>query len=130
MLGTRKELNMADAINWFEIPVRDLERATRFYEAMLGTKLKREKFGDMAMAVFQTSDRSDVGGALVADPKREPGAGGALVYLDAPKIDEVIARASKAGGKVVLPKTDIGDPGWIAIVVDTEGNSVGLHVHR
>jgi len=30
----------------------------------------------------------------------------------------------------VLPKTDIGDPGFIALVRDTEGNVVGLHAPR
>lgn len=121
---------MSDAINWFEIPVRDLDRATRFYEAMLDKKLKREIFGGMQMATFQTSDRADVGGSLVLDPKREPSGAGALVYLDAPDLDDCISRAKKAGGTVELPKTDIGDPGHIAIVRDTEGNRVGLHAHR
>ena len=36
----------------------------------------------------------------------------------------------KAGGKVMMPKTDIGPPGFIAVMVDTEGNSVGLHSER
>jgi predicted enzyme related to lactoylglutathione lyase len=121
---------MTDAINWFEIPVRDLDRATRFYEAMLGKKLKRETMAGMPMATFPTGAMQDVGGSLVSDPKRAPSDQGALVYLDAPDLDDCISRASSAGGRIELPKTDIGGPGHIAIVVDTEGNRVGLHAHR
>jgi uncharacterized protein len=121
---------MSDAINWFEIIVRDLDRATRFYETMLGKKLKREVFGGRPMATFQTSDPADVGGSLVGDDKHQPSDTGPLVYLDAPDLDACIGRAAKAGGKVALPRTDIGDPGFIAIVLDTEGNRVGLHAHR
>ena len=121
---------MTDAINWFEIPVKDLERAARFYEAMLGKKLKREVFGGTHMATFPTGAMEDVGGSLVADPKRAPSATGSLVYLDAPDLDDALVRAKKAGGTIEMPKTDIGDPGHIAIVIDTEGNRIGLHAHR
>ncbi len=121
---------MSDAINWFEIIVSDLDRATRFYESMLGKKLKREIFGGRPMATFETSDRADVGGSLVGDPKHQASDTATIVYLDAPDLDACVERAAKAGGKVALPKTDIGDPGFIAIVVDTEGNRVGLHTHR
>jgi hypothetical protein len=92
--------------------------------------LKREVFGGRPMATFETSDRSDVGGSLVGDAKHTPSESGALVYLDAPDLDACIGRVEKAGGKVALSKTDIGDPGFIAIVVDSEGNRVGLHTHR
>jgi predicted enzyme related to lactoylglutathione lyase len=45
-------------------------------------------------------------------------------------LDETLGRVEKAGGKIVMPKTDIGPPGFIAIVRDSEGNSVGLHSER
>ncbi len=65
------------------------------------------------------------------DPRRRPTTDGAIVYLRAKGgIDGCIERATRAGGKVVLPKTGIGDPGYIAIVADTEGNHVGLHMER
>ena len=54
-----------------------------------------------------------------------------LVYLNCNgTLDSVVSRVEKAGGNVVMPKTDIGPPGFIAVVVDTEGNSVGLHSER
>jgi predicted enzyme related to lactoylglutathione lyase len=122
---------MTHAINWFEIPTTDLSRATRFYEAVLDTSLKLEHFAgtDLQMAVFP-GEQESVRGALIADKRRKPVADGALVYLHAPQLDAALARTEKAGGSVVMPKTDIGEPGFIALVRDTEGNVVGLHAPR
>jgi predicted enzyme related to lactoylglutathione lyase len=122
---------MTNTINWFEIPTTDLDRASKFYEAVLATSLKREHFAgsDMHMAVFQ-GEQQAVRGALIADKRRKPVADGALVYLHAPDLEASLVRAEQAGGSVVLPKTDIGEPGFIALVRDTEGNVVGLHAPR
>lgn len=122
---------MTHAINWFEIPTTDLNRASRFYEEVLGISLKREHFAgtDMHMAVFQGEEES-VRGALIASPRRKPMADGALVYLHAPNLDASLSRLERAGGSVVMPKTDIGEPGFIALVRDTEGNVVGFHSPR
>lgn len=117
---------MKDAINWFELPVTDLARATKFYETVLATKLKPEVFNGVPNAMFPTNQ--GVGGALVKDPRRKPLGDGALIYLNADgMLDACLARVEQAGGKVLLPKTHIGDPGHIALVLDTEGNQVGLH---
>ena len=122
---------MQHTINWFEIPTTDLDRASRFYEAVLGATVKREHFDGtgMQMAVFQ-GDEASVRGALIVDERRKPAADGALVYLHARDLDASLARIEKAGGNVVMPKTDIGPPGFIALVRDTEGNVVGLHSPR
>ncbi len=117
---------MKDAINWFELPVVDLARAQKFYETVLDTKLKTELFNGTPNAIFPTE--SGVGGSLIKDARRTPNANGAVVYLNANgKLDACLARVEKAGGKVLLPKTHIGEPGHIAMVLDTEGNHVGFH---
>ena len=120
---------MTNTINWFEIPTIDLERAARFYEVVLGAPLKRELFGGKRLAAFQGEEES-VRGALVHDQQRRPVGDGALVYLHAPDLDASLALIEAAGGNVVLPKTDVGAPGFIALVRDTEGNVVGLHAPR
>jgi predicted enzyme related to lactoylglutathione lyase len=121
--------NTKNAINWFEIPVTDMARAVRFYETVLGTTLKREVFGGHDHSIFMAPEPG-VAGALVKAPHLEPSAAGARVYLDTPELDTCIGRVAGAGGAVIMPKTDIGEPGWIAIVRDTEGNAVGLHQPR
>ncbi len=119
---------MKDALNWFELHTLDLPRATRFYEAVFGWKLKVEDFQGAPLVVFP-SDEAGVGGALVQDPERRPSTEGTRVYLNAqPSLDACLARVEGAGGKVLVPKTGLGPMGFLAVVLDTEGNRVGLHV--
>jgi predicted enzyme related to lactoylglutathione lyase len=122
---------MKDPINWFEIPVIDLDRATRFWETVLGTTLKRETFAGQDLAMFPRGGERGVGGALFRDERARPSGNGTCVYLDARgDLDGCLARAQSAGGKIVRAKTDIGAPGFIALVQDTEGNVVGIHAER
>jgi predicted enzyme related to lactoylglutathione lyase len=121
------EAMMNNSINWFEIPVNDMDRAVRCYETLLDTKLKREVFFGTPHGIFSSSTEG-VGGALIHDKKRPPTAGGVTVYLNANgKLDAVLSRAESAKAKVLVPKTAIGDFGFIAIIVDSEGNHIGLH---
>ncbi len=118
---------MKSAINWFEISVSNMDRAVKFYSTVLAVEFKREDFGGRDMAVFPAEDPG-VGGALLADPQRKPSMDGVLVYLDATgKLDACLTRVIPAGGEILLPRTSVGDPGFIAIVRDSEGNCVGLH---
>jgi len=113
------------AIQWFEIPVTDLDRATAFYEAIFSLTLERMELGT-PVAVFP-ADEDGVGGALSLDD-REPSDQGSLVYLTAPNgLQTALDRVPGAGGEVLLPRTDIGDDyGYYAYIKDTEGNKVGL----
>jgi len=122
---------MSHPIHWFEIFVTDMERAVRFYQTVLDIDLRRENEDGRPMAIFASAVEQGVGGALVRQPGREPTSQGVLVYLDADgKLDACLGRVERAGGAVVQPKTDIGKPGFIALVRDTEGNLVGLHSER
>lgn len=117
-----------NAINWFEIPVEDMDRAVRFYEALLGYGLKRENFMDVPHAIIKSSKDDDgVGGALIQDKKRKPAPAGTCVYLNSSDIDGALKRVSTLGGDVLQPKTSIGPMGSIALLKDSEGNLIGLH---
>ena len=123
---------MMSVIDWFEIPTTNLDRAQKFYETVLGVRFKSDTFGGIPQALFLTEKGGNApGGALIQDPRRKPDPDGTLIYLDAGKdLDGCLGRVAKAGGRVVLPRTDIGEPGFIAIFADTEGNTVGLHVEK
>jgi predicted enzyme related to lactoylglutathione lyase len=117
-----------DALTWFEIPAADLGRATRFYETILDRSLKTETMGTSTLSIFPY-EQPGVGGCIIAGNGHVPSSAGTVIYLNAaPRIDDALSRVTKAGGRVVLPKTALpGDMGFFAHVIDTEGNRVGLH---
>ena len=119
---------MKNALNWFEIPVTDFERAKKFYESVLACKLEEVVMGPMRMGFFP-ADESAVGGAIVQGEGYTPSADGTKVYLNADRIlDEAIGRIEPSGGKVVMPKHLITeDIGHMALFIDSEGNLVALH---
>lgn len=116
------------AINWFEIPVDDMQRAVPFYEALVGYPLKLEDFLDVPHAVFQSSKAgAGPGGALIRQQGVAAASAGTRVYLHTADIDASLERALKIGGKLAQPKTSLGPMGEFALLHDTEGNLVGLH---
>lgn len=119
-----------NAINWFEISVVNLDRATRFYGDVLGTPLRKEDFGGSPIAVFPHEEKGGVGGCLTRHDGRRPSEDGPAVYLATQDLKACLARLKEAGGELVTPLTDIGEPGFVAQIRDTEGNVVGLHQPR
>lgn len=120
---------MADAqfsINWFEIPTADLERATKFYNTIFQTELAPMQGPDGTIMTFQ-KDGMPIG-ALITCAHNAPSETGSLLYFDAQgDMEGVLGRIEAAGGKVILPKTSIGEHGHIAHFMDTENNRVALH---
>ena len=121
---------MKHSINWFEIPSTDFDRAVTFYGTILDAPLHREVIAGAPNGIFayeQNAAHEAISGAVIHSPNAKPSMGGTTAYLNcAGKLDIVLGRVEAAGGKVLLPKTDIGF-GHIALIVDTEGNKVGLH---
>src|SRR5688572_19404836 len=118
-----------NAISWFEIPVRNFEKAKLFYQTIFNFDMPEMQVGPNRMGVLLHEQGAGVGGAIVAGEWYEPTAQGTIVYLTAdPDLAEVLGRVEKAGGNVLVPKTNIGDNmGYFAIFKDVEGNRVGLH---
>ena len=119
---------MANAINWFEIPAKDLDRACSFYSSVLRGDIHREEIMGQKMG-FLPHGQQEVGGALVEGEGYEPSQAGPLVYLNGGlDLAEPLSRVELAGGTVVLPKTKISDEiGYMAIINDTEGNKIAFH---
>ncbi len=116
------------AINWFDIPVTDIKRAVKFYSTILGADLQMmDSGGDSVMAMLPMEGEG-VGGALTQAEGFTPSKDGTLVYLNGgADLNAVLSRVEGAGGKVIVPKTDIGEHGFFAVFEDSEGNHVGLH---
>ncbi len=117
-------------VGWFEIYVRDMDRARRFYEAVFQCKLEKLESGGIEMQAFPMKmDLPGAAGALVKMDGVGPGAG-TIVYFTCADCAEEAARVPAAGGKIFKPKFSIGQYGFISLVNDTEGNLFGLHSVR
>jgi predicted enzyme related to lactoylglutathione lyase len=119
-----------NAINWFEIPVSNIDRAKKFYEAIFDITMTTGEMPEYKMVFFPSIVAGGkVGGALAQSKMHHPGPTGVLIYLNAnPDLQDVASRIELAGGKIILPKTMISpENGFMAFFTDTEGNTVGLH---
>lgn len=123
-----KQLQRQSRVVWFEIPATDLDRASGFYEQILNVTLRKQDFGGFPLAVFPY-EAPAISGCVIKGEPYKPGANGPVVYVNAdPSLEAVLARVEAAGGKVLAPKTDLPEGmGCFALVLDTEGNRVGLH---
>ena len=120
------------AISWFEIPTTDLDRAQRFYESIFDTTFFPLDMGEFKMRLFPIEDpMTGIGGALVHNPQfySSSATQGVLIYLNGnPDVQIILDRVEAAGGKIILPKTEITpEYGFMALIEDTEGNRIGLH---
>lgn len=118
---------MSNIINWFEIPVANFERAVQFYESVFQATFRREDMTDMQMAIFPYTEPNP-GGALVKFEHYKPSADGTIVYLQTANMADILKRVDTAGGQCIFgPETLPDDIGTIALIIDCEGNKVGLH---
>lgn len=118
---------MEHLLTWFEIPVTDIRRAVTFYNKVFGWDLEIMDAGELQFAFFSYPENR-TGGSLTCGDAYIPGAEGAVIFLYAgKKLDEPLGRVEGAGGKIVLPKHSIGEHGYTAWFLDTEGNRIGMH---
>ncbi len=120
---------MANVINWFEIPAENFDRACEFYSKVLAGEInKMDAPSGLKMGILPGMDKGDAGGAVVSGETYEPTGSGTVVYLNGGEdLSAPLSRVEEAGGKVIMPKTPIGENGFIAHFLDTEGNRVALH---
>jgi predicted enzyme related to lactoylglutathione lyase len=118
---------MSNAINWFELPATNFKRASDFYSKVLSADLQHVENNGLQMA-FLPHSQGGVGGCVTFGNDNKPAKEGTLVYLNGgDDLGVPLAKVEKAGGKVLMPKTNIGENGFMAIILDTEGNRVALH---
>lgn len=122
-----------NAVGWFEIPVGDMERAKKFYEAVFESEISVNEFGGFLMGWFP-SDHSKSGatGSLVQHDMYKPSAtDGVLIYFSCKDLANELGRVEASGGEIMQVKTQIGEGhGFMALMKDTEGNRIALHSNQ
>lgn len=113
---------------WFDIPVADLGRAIKFYEAVLNIKIHKGKHDNHCFGIFHHENGN--GGALVEKKSEITSTAGILLYLNVSgRIKDAITQVETHAGKIIEPIHPIGPYGFRAIVLDSEGNRIALHSH-
>ncbi|NJM75770.1 MAG: VOC family protein [Acaryochloridaceae cyanobacterium RU_4_10] len=118
-------------IVWCEIYVQDMDRAKRFYESVFEVKLEKLESPDTSIEMWafpMAMDAVGASGALVKMDGVESGGRGTIPYFHCDEVAVELERVVTAGGKIYTPKESIGQYGFMALVVDTEGNTIGLHM--
>ncbi|HUE62491.1 MAG TPA: VOC family protein [Chthoniobacterales bacterium] len=122
----------ADTLCWTDIPVTNLDRAIKFYSAALGRQVRKLSEGGMEYGLLPHQEqnasgclciRADSGGV-----DNRPSANGPLIYLSVQgRLDEAVEAARANGGKVLRARQQIGEHGFRAVIIDSEGNRIALH---
>jgi len=107
----------------FEIPATDPEKSMSFYTNVFGWEFK--KFGNEQYWFANTGDEKAPGinGAIM---KRKDPLQPVTNNIGVENIDEAIKKVTTAGGKIVVPKTEIPGAGWFCYFTDPDNNIFGI----
>jgi len=121
---------MNNPVQWLEITTTNLERAKDFYAKVFNLEFQLSEMPDYKMYMFGSPEKVGSAGALVQDSLNKPSTDGTVIYFSCEDVSIELARVEEAGGKLLIPKTDIGEFGFFAQITDTEGNRIGLHSNK
>ena len=125
--SSAQEDHMSNQIVWVDIPVADLDRAIKFYSAVLGEEVIKQSHSGFSLGLLPHAD-THVSGCLVESRDYRPAQQGPLIYLNLNgRLDPAITAVTANGGEVLQAKHQIGPYGFRAIVLDSEGNRIALH---
>lgn len=120
-----------DSIVHFEIPAKDVKRASTFYTKAFGWQITQFPGFEYWSLGTTPSDKNGSPTSLGAinggmGKKGEMAPSAVTVTISVKDIDAALANVKKLGGKVTGKKTPVGDMGFSAYFEDTEGNNIGL----
>jgi uncharacterized protein len=122
---------MINPVSYFEIPVTDMDRAMRFYTSLFGVDFERQTVDGYDMALFPFDpDGHGASGALAKGDVYVPSKTGPILYFRVADLDAVLKRAEAQGAKILYPKKDIGENGFVAEIEDSEGNRLALSMAK
>ncbi len=121
---------MDHTIVHFEIPAEDVEKLRKFYSDLFGWKIQRYP-GPMKYWLIETvpvdekmqSLRPGVNGGMF---KKEQAELKQVNYISVESIDEYIEKTKTLGGKILQPKQEVPNVGWVAVAIDPEGNQFAM----
>jgi len=111
--------------HWNELLARDVERAKRFYQETIGWHFE-PMAGHTGTYWCAILNGKPVAGILPIDkPEFDGMPEGWMSYLAVDDVDARVAKATKAGAKLMRPIFDVPGVGRIAILTEPGGAGVG-----
>ncbi|MCI2420849.1 VOC family protein [Saccharopolyspora sp. K220] len=107
---------------WFDITAEDAAQAREFYAALFGWEIDIDESMDYGLT--RTADGMP-GGIGQAGP-HSPHPPGVVLYFAVDDVAAAVDRAERLGGSCVVPIWEIPGLGEMAVVVDVDGNRIGL----
>jgi len=128
-MSTQEQRN---PVGWFEIYVQDMDRARAFYQNVFQLTLEELPTPDPNLEMWAfpglgCEDQPGCPGALCKMKDKDSGTGGTIVYFSCEDCAVTASRVETAGGHIHFNKMSIGEHGFIALVIDPDGNMIGLH---
>ncbi|MEJ2272082.1 MAG: VOC family protein [Candidatus Bathyarchaeota archaeon] len=124
---------MDHTIVHFEIPAKNAVELGKFYSQLFDWKIIHSPVEGMDYWIIQTvptdengmPQRPGVNGGLF---EKQPGQErmNAVNYIAIENIDEHLNKVTDLGGKILVPKQEVPTVGFIAVVIDPDGNQFGL----
>jgi uncharacterized protein len=127
----KDSVKSGNPVVYFEIPVTDINRATKFYHSVFGFAFLKDSIDHNEMALFPFEDGdSGISGALAKGSSYQPSKSGTLIYFSTTNMEKTLASVEQYGGKTLYPKTSIGNLGFVAEFEDSEGNRIALYLKQ
>lgn len=112
--------DQSGAFIWYELITPDPDGAKAFYDAVVGWTIDPQPSGDMDYRMIGRADGGNAGGVMrLTAEMAERGARPVwLGYICVADVDRALGEIESAGGKTLIPATDIPGVGRIAMVAD------------
>jgi predicted enzyme related to lactoylglutathione lyase len=107
-----------------EIPANAPQALTRFYGDLFGWSFARSANAEIEYWTCSTGAKGT--GPDVGIAKKQHAQHPCISYVEVDDLDVAIAKASRLGAQVAVPRKPIPNVGAIACLVDPEGNVFGL----
>ncbi len=110
----------AGTICWNELMTKDVAAAKKFYSQLLGWTMNDKPMGPMVYTMLQAAGK-DVGGMMALPPEAGPAPSHWLTYIAVDNCDATTEKATKLGGQVFVPPTDVPNVGRFSVIQDPTG---------
>jgi predicted enzyme related to lactoylglutathione lyase len=118
---------MSNLFVWTDIPVKNLDRAMKFYSGVLAIEMKKQDFPDFSLGMFPGGEK-EMSGCLYVEKKDIKNEMGPLLYFNADgRLDDAEKKIKEYGGEILTTKHQIGEYGYRVVAKDSEGNRIALH---